>query len=144
MKKLFSTVSQFEHSQLHLDQFLEREIKFISTDEKLFTVAPLWTHKMIWFTLRVTVATKKWNRPIYARVSLSASLYVRSLLHCRNWVIPKSFSLKLWLKSMDGITKKCCWCRKCCQWDSPFINPDMWPANSPDLNPVCYGYLRRD
>jgi len=25
-----------------------------------------------------------------------------------------------------------------------FINPDMWPANSPDLNPVCYRYLRRD
>jgi len=37
-----------EHSQLQVDKLVDREIYFIS--EKLFTVALLGTHKMIWYT----------------------------------------------------------------------------------------------
>ena len=93
---------------------------------------------------------------------------VRSLQQYQNSIIPSWFSLNLALKSTDSITKNCCWYRNCWQWstalletclsssktvhqnialmthrgsvpwDIPFINPDMWPVNLPDLNPVYY------
>jgi len=40
-----------KHSQLQLDKLSQHEITFISfTDETLFSVALLRTHKMIWYT----------------------------------------------------------------------------------------------
>jgi len=64
---------------------------------------------------------------------------------------------------LDSTIETCCWRLSCCQrhaalgtclsssktsrssqsrasalWDTQFISPDMWPANSHDLNPVDY------
>jgi len=46
---------------------------------------------------------------------------VRSVLRCRNTVMLTSLSLNLALKSPGSITKKCCWCRNCCQWSATLL-----------------------
>jgi len=51
LRKSFSAISRLRHLQLQLEQFPHQQLTFIFfTDEKLFTVSHLRTHKMTWYT----------------------------------------------------------------------------------------------
>ena len=51
-KKSSPTASCLGHLQMQLDKFSQQEILLFFTDQKLFTVVPLWTYKITLYTWR--------------------------------------------------------------------------------------------
>jgi len=94
---------------------------YFSTDEKRFTVAPLWTHKMIWYMRQWQPRSVSPALAIfytYSRVPLSASPYglccgieTRLYQPYFRWTLPK-------------INRKYYWdvllMQECCQWSTEF------------------------
>ena len=85
---------------------------WVFTDEKMFTVAVLITHKIIW--------CMQLNSTTSMPVIFCHASHFQQVCKVSIAVLKLVYTNRI-LNETGSINEKCCWCKNCCQWPAELL-----------------------